>query len=207
LRAIPPERIDAKRRLADATRTLVERVALLDVADMNAPDVDALAAQVESASSAVAAAPHLGERGGPFNAGDDQALIGMRSGIAGALNPLAPPMVMVRDGDVKRARVVFGQAYEGPPGQVHGGFIAAVFDELLTSAQLASGTGGMTGTITIRMRRPVPIGAEVEMEAEVDRVDGRKIHASGVARIDGEVAVEGEIVCIAPSDPAAFLKQ
>ena len=27
--------------------------------------------------------------------------------------------------------VVFGDAYEGPPGCVHGGFIAAAFDEVL----------------------------------------------------------------------------
>ena len=33
------------------------------------------------------------------------------------------------------ARVMFGSAYEGPPGHVHGGFVAAAFDEVLGFVQ------------------------------------------------------------------------
>ena len=202
LTALPPERTAAKRRLADATRLLIERVALLDLAHTDDDVLEALTARVESAAHAMTNSPDLTGRGGPFFSGDEQALICHRSGIAGALNPLAPPLVLRRAGDITYGTVTFGVAYEGPPGLVHGGFLAAVFDELLTSAQLASGFGGYTGTLTIRMQKPVPLGTEIEMEASVDRVDGRKIHASGVARVDGEVLVEGEITCISPVDPS-----
>ena len=45
-----------------------------------------------------------------------------------------------------------GPAYEGPPGCVHGGFIAAAFDEVLGSTQSLSGSPGMTGPTD----RPLP---------------------------------------------------
>jgi acyl-coenzyme A thioesterase PaaI-like protein len=198
---LPPERLAEKRRLADAARRLVEAVAHLDLARTDEATIASLARRVAGLADELATVPSLAEKGGPMFAGDVQALIGHRSGIAGALNPLAPPMALWRDGDVTRGEVVFGSAYEGPPGLVHGGFLAAAFDELLTSAQLASGFGGMTGTLTVRMRRPVPLATPVDLEARVDRIDGRKIFASGVARVAGEVAVEGEIVCIAPRHP------
>ncbi len=50
----------------------------------------------------------------------------------------------------------FGVAYEGPPGYVHGGIIAAAFDEVLGMAQSLTGNPGMTGTLSIRYRRPDP---------------------------------------------------
>lgn len=39
------------------------------------------------------------------------------------------------------AHVTFGQAYEGPPGCVHGGYVAAAFDEVLGATQSLSGAG------------------------------------------------------------------
>lgn len=194
---LPPERLAEKRRLADAARRLVAAVAHLDLARTDEATIADLAGRVGALAEELATVPSLAEKGGPMFSGDVQALITHRSGIAGALNPLAPPVELWRDGDVTRGRVVFGSAYEGPPGLAHGGFIAAVFDELLTSAQLASGFGGFTGTLTVRMRRPVPLVTPIDLEARVDRIDGRKIFASGVARVGGEVAAEGEIVCIA----------
>ena len=48
----------------------------------------------------------------------------------------------------------FGAAYEGPPGCVHGGFVAAAFDEVLGSTQSLSGEPGMTGRLTVNYRSP-----------------------------------------------------
>ena len=36
-------------------------------------------------------------------------------------------------------------AYEGPPGYVHGGWVALTFDEILGMTNIASGHPGMTG--------------------------------------------------------------
>ena len=46
------------------------------------------------------------------------------------------------------ATVTFGSAYEGPPGCVHGGYVAAAFDEMLGFVQSLGGNPGMTARLT-----------------------------------------------------------
>ena len=75
--------------------------------------------------------------------------------------------------------MLFRSAYEGPPGCVHGGYIAAAFDELLGFANSLSGTPGMTGTLTIRYRRPTPLHTELRFEGRYERSEGRKIFTTG----------------------------
>ena len=114
------------------------------------------------------------------------------SPLVGPRNPLAPPIEMEeRDGRLF-GRVTFGAAYVGPPGSVHGGVIAAAFDELLGSANLVRDVGGMTGTLTVRYRRPTPVDAPITLEGWVDRVDGRKVFTRGEMRHEGVVTAEAE---------------
>ena len=70
----------------------------------------------------------------------------------------------VRGGSGRTVSISIGQ-YEGPPGCVHGGVIALVFDELLGAANIAAGSPGMTGTLTIRYREPTPIRTEIRLES------------------------------------------
>jgi acyl-coenzyme A thioesterase PaaI-like protein len=101
------------------------------------------------------------------------------SPILGISNPLAPPMrVEISDG-VVRGEVRFGAAYEGPPGHVHGGYLAAAFDELLGFAQGLGGEPGMTGVLTIRYRLPTPLHTDLRLEGTLDRHEGRKMFTSG----------------------------
>ena len=65
--------------------------------------------------------------------------------MIGRANPLAPPIALELDDDRIVGRVTFGAAYEGPPGCVHGGYVAAAFDEVLGATQSLSGAPGMTG--------------------------------------------------------------
>ena len=51
----------------------------------------------------------------------------------------------------------FGSAYEGPPGCVHGGYVAAAFDELLGLVQIIAGNPGMTGRLIVHYRSPTPL--------------------------------------------------
>jgi acyl-coenzyme A thioesterase PaaI-like protein len=91
-----------------------------------------------------------------------------------------------------RGTVCFGAAYEGPPGCVHGGFVAAAFDEVLGYAQSLTGNPGMTGTLTVRYRRPTPLHTELRFEAHVDRVEGRKIFALGTLHAGETLCAEAE---------------
>jgi len=115
----------------------------------------------------------------------------------GQSNPLAPPIHLDVSEGMVRGTAVFGKAYEGPPGSVHGGYVAAAFDEVLGMTQSMSGNPGMTGTLTIRYRKPTPLETELQFEGELDRVEGRKIFTVGrVRRPDGEVTAEAEAIFI-----------
>jgi acyl-coenzyme A thioesterase PaaI-like protein len=76
-------------------------------------------------------------------------------------------------------RVKFGSAYEGPSGCVHGGYVAAAFDEVLGFAETFSNAPGMTGTLNVVYRTPTPLHVEVVFSAAITRIEGRKIFVSG----------------------------
>ncbi len=116
-----------------------------------------------------------------------------RSPIIGAINPLSAPMRMGIDGDGGKDSIVVGHAtftsaYEGPPGCVHGGFIAAYFDEVLGVAQSLSGNPGMTVNLTVDYRSPTPLLKPVVFRGWVASVDGRKISVTGTLH-------HGETLC------------
>jgi hypothetical protein len=107
------------------------------------------------------------------------------SPIMGLTNPIAPPVVVhVVDGvdggfPEIRADAWFDWAYEGPPNCVHGGVIAETFDEMLGAAIMVAGNPGMTGTLTIRYRKPTPLRTRLRIEARCLDRDGRKIRTWG----------------------------
>jgi acyl-coenzyme A thioesterase PaaI-like protein len=100
-------------------------------------------------------------------------------------------------GEKVEGRATFGVPYEGPPGHVHGGFLAAAFDEVLGMAQSLTGNPGMTGTLIIRYRKPTPLLKELVFEAFVEGVEGRRILTRGTVSCDGVMTAEAEGVFIA----------
>ncbi|MBW2383817.1 MAG: PaaI family thioesterase, partial [Deltaproteobacteria bacterium] len=168
-----------KRRLADAMRLVIERLV-----PSNAPveEMRRAAEALERYADMLKAHPRLKRAVGhaeSANAGDVGAFFD-QSPLIGLANPLAPPIVIGRTGELTAAaRVTFGSAYEGPPGSVHGGYVAAAFDEVLGYVQSLSSNSGFTGTLTVRYRQPTPLHEELRFEAEILRVEGRKIFTQG----------------------------
>jgi acyl-coenzyme A thioesterase PaaI-like protein len=115
------------------------------------------------------------------------------SPMLGRANPLAPPIVLRPvDERTLEGTASFGAAYEGPPGCVHGGYVAAAFDEVLGSAQALSGQPGMTAKLTIDYRSPTPLHAELRFVGRFDRIDGRKVFASGTVHAEETLCAEAE---------------
>ena len=54
----------------------------------------------------------------------------------------------------------------------------------------------MTGTLTVRYRRPHPLHTEIQFEAELVRVEGRKIFTVGRSFAQGELRAEAEGIFI-----------
>jgi acyl-coenzyme A thioesterase PaaI-like protein len=159
-----------RRRLGKAMRTVIDRLVTSD-----APE-DELRRAVEALERYAERLARHPQRLMPAgfaesaNAGDVNAFFDY-SPLIGLSNPIAPPVTLHVEGDVVRGIVTFGAAYEGPPGHVHGGLIAATFDEVLGFAQSMTGHPGMTGTLAIRYRKPTPLHRELTLEGRVVRVD------------------------------------
>ncbi len=121
------------------------------------------------------------------------------SPFIGLANPLSPPVRLTYNADITRVvgEVTFGSAYEGPPGCVHGGYVAAVFDELLGATQSMSGAQGMTAHLGIDYRSPTPLGVPLRMEGWLDRRDGRKIYAKGAMYVGDTLTAEADALFIA----------
>jgi acyl-coenzyme A thioesterase PaaI-like protein len=118
----------------------------------------------------------------------------------GLRNAIAPPMVIHQEDDgLTWAEFTLGQAYEGPPGWVHGGICALVLDQILGEAASDGLTQPkFTGTITLRYLRGTPLGP-VRAEAFIERTEGVKTYARGYLS-DGEGrTVEADGVFIEPA--------
>jgi acyl-coenzyme A thioesterase PaaI-like protein len=176
--------------LADALRDLVEQVACAD-----APDealAEATAAVRATTSRLTAAGTERDATSLRFAAGDPWRYRRF-SPVSGPLNPLAPPVVYdeVTEAGLE-AGVTFGVAYQGPPGYVHGAFIAGVFDDVLGAANMASGNPGMTVQLNVRYRRATPLRTPLRVTARHTRREGRRIYADAAMYAGGEVTAEAE---------------
>lgn len=184
------------RRLADSMRIIIERLVgttapteeIIEVAD----DLARVALRFDSF-------PHGTTYDGfaeAANAGGETHALFEQSGWIGRANPLAPPIYLQEIDGAVRGRAFFGSAYEGPPGCVHGGYVAGAFDEVLGAAQSLSGAPGMTGTLTIRYRSPTPLHTEVRFTAWIDREEGRKIFTRGELHAGDRLCAEAEGVFV-----------
>ena len=190
-----------KHALVRSVKRIIELTAHLDVHALDdLESVDGLRAQVDAIADALAPLPSLHAKGGLGSVGGDDGALLERSGISGRSNPLAAPVQWDLTADRALGSAIYSPAYEGPAGHVHGGFVAAAFDDLMGSAQTLSGLAGYTGTLTVKMLRPTPLGKRIDYEAEVDRVEGRKIFVRGTSSCDGMRLAEADIVFIAPRD-------
>jgi acyl-coenzyme A thioesterase PaaI-like protein len=187
-----------RRRLAAAMRTVIDRLVQIDAPE---DELAAAADALERYADRLASHPRSEryEAWAETSPSGDVGAFFDRSPVIGLANPLAPPIRMQPDPDGRRVhgRATLGAAYEGPPGSLHGGMVAAAFDELLGFASSLSGTPGMTGTLTIRYRRPTPLHTEIRLEGRFERKEGRKIFTAGELYAGDVLTAEAEGIFIA----------
>ena len=123
---------------------------------------------------------------------DDLGVCMPYSPVCGARNPVAPVVRMWKNGDEVGGEATFSSTYAGPPDSVHGGIIAAVFDELLSMANVVRDTAGFTGTLSVRYHRRTPLNTPVELWARNERSEGRKLLCRAEFRVGGEVTASAE---------------
>jgi acyl-coenzyme A thioesterase PaaI-like protein len=176
-------------RLADALRRLIDHAVSSDVPD---EEVEQIVGELQRIDERLKQYPKSLFRTRELPDFNDLQKTFRGDPMVGEHNPIAPPVEVKRDGETVLGRVNLGAAYEGPPGYVHGAIIAGIFDMLLGMANLASGNPGMTGTLTVRYRKPTPLHTDLSFEAKTDRREGRKIIAVGTLHAGGELTAEAE---------------
>jgi len=203
-----PERVAASRRAAEATRRVV---AGLVASDADAETLDAAALALDAVAATLT---HDRPRSRYEATGGLRGGVGAESQVweshpfLGHSHPFAPPLKVIREGDHSVALVTYSHVYEGPPGAVHGGIVAAGFDMVLGAAASMAKRPGLTGTLSVRYRKAMPIYREIRYEGWIDRVEARKTLVAGHATADGELVAEGHGIFVAiPErrlDPPAF---
>ena len=94
------------------------------------------------------------------------------------------------------ARIWFGPEVEGPPGNAHGGSMAAVLDEVLGLAAWAAGYPIVVGNLNVSFRNLLPLQKVVTVESRVVSAEGRKVTVHGRIFCEQTVYAEGECLCI-----------
>ncbi len=95
-------------------------------------------------------------------------------------------------------RVTFPLAYEGPPGLVHGGFLAVFFDSVTQHQSCAAKLTGKTRSLTVKFRRPTPILTELRFDIVRAQTDGQ-VTSTARLLLDDEVLCIGELNTVASS--------
>ncbi len=124
-----------------------------------------------------------------------------QSPIRGRLNVVAPPLELetltMPDGSRRvGAHCELGSRYEGPPHGVHGGWVAALFDEVLGSAAGLAEQPGVTATLKVRYRHVTPTHEELRFEGWIHEQRGRRLVARATCHAGETLTADAEGVFI-----------
>lgn len=156
-------------RFIDAVRSVQDRARAADAPD----EVITEAADLLEKASALLA---------PYDADEWASPSGRRMDLPMRGNILTIPMSAhkAEDGRI-HGQARFARFHLGRNGAVHGGALGMLFDSILgLSASVLTGNPRQrTAYLKIDYRHIVPIEKELQFDAGIDRVDGRKIFVSG----------------------------
>lgn len=180
-------------RFVDAVRKLQDHARAID-----APDevITQAADRLEELSALLA----------PFDTDEWQSPSGRRMDLPMRGNVLTVPMNAhkTEDGRIEGwAR--FARFHLGRNGAVHGGSLGMLFDTVLglTASVLTGSPRQRTAYLKIDYRNIVPIEKQLQFDAGIDNVDGRKIFVSGRLRDGDTLLTEAEalFVRLKPGQP------
>lgn len=162
------------------------------------PTVEAMLAQISEWESELSAAvpPDSAPRIGADDDGSRRVYLDHATDI-GAFNPCFPEYRFDHvDGEIASGRVNFPLVYEGPPGLVHGGFLAVFFDCVMQHQNCIAGLSGKTRSLQVTFRRPTPVLTQLRFDIARREVD-RGITSTARLLFDDEVLCVGEVNTLA----------
>lgn len=129
--------------------------------------------------------------------------------VCGVENPVGLKMSWYnypQEGVIK-GKITVPEGYNGYPGFVHGGIIAAILDETSGRATMMHGDTSLlfvTARMEVKYRRPTPTNQPLEAVGWVKRLDHSRAQVAAEIRLaDGTVTAEAEATIVRP--PKNFL--
>ena len=188
----------AKRRVSDAIKQLTEA---LVTSSPSIEKMHAIAEQLELTATEFGKSPRIFGRSDWAESGEHGSFGQIShelNPLAGLSNPIAPPVNNWIEGELALATCQCGWAYEGPPGSVHGGYVAAIFDQFLGMAQLITGQPGMTAYLHVNYHNRTPLNTELKLEARLVKMEGRKNFIRGEMFAEGVMTASAEGLFVQP---------
>lgn len=186
----------ARNELAMAARRLNEKLVSTDIP----PDLASeLTEKIESLSSQlseldqVAGLVDMGRR--PSRGSIDN-VMGELVAMAGRSHPCAPALTWHEGTNRITGTVVFGQAFEGPPGHAHGGWVAGILDHIMGMTHVRTGHPGMTGGLSIRYLKPTPLNETIEINAEATELDPRRTEVKATMQWGDVITATAEAIFV-----------
>jgi acyl-coenzyme A thioesterase PaaI-like protein len=198
LAKITPARVEAAQAVYDLVHALVGTVTDDETLSAIAALARETGALLGGAAPRIRTVPAFETVKALRDAGEDTTFLTMGDRpVAGPANPTAVRVEPRWDDDgTAHADVWFGPAFEAAPGRVHGGMVAAVFDDILGMAMARVRAPGFTGRLTVHYRAPVPMNQRIEFTAWGDEPDGRKLVVQSEARLDGRLLAEADALFV-----------
>ena len=162
------------------------------------PTVDAILTQISDWERELSAAvpPDSAPRIGSDDDGSRRIYLDHATDI-GAFNPCFPEYHFDQfDAETASGRVAFPLVYEGPPGLVHGGFLAVFFDCVMQHQNCLAGLSGKTRSLKVTFRRPTPVLTDLRFDIARSEVE-RGITSTARLLLDDEVLCIGEVNTLA----------
>jgi acyl-coenzyme A thioesterase PaaI-like protein len=97
------------------------------------------------------------------------------------------------------AEYTVSEEYQGYPGVVHGGIVASMLDEASGRSQMGSGPSRFmfTAQLSIRYRKPVPVGQPLKILGHAGESKGRIAKATGeIFGPDGLLLAQADTVLV-----------
>ena len=164
----------ARHRLAAAARALNEKLVSSDInpelAAALTQKIDALTAELSQAQQ-VDGLIDMAKRG---ERGTIDDVMGELVSVGGKSHPCSPELHWQEASNRITGTVTFSQAFEGPPGHVHGGWVAGVLDHIMGMTHVRTGDPGMTGGLSVRYLKPTPLNQVIEVSAEARDLDDKR---------------------------------
>jgi uncharacterized protein (TIGR00369 family) len=111
----------------------------------------------------------------------------------GPENPIGLRLHFEPEGDGVRAETTLAAEFQGWQSVAHGGIAMSLLDEAMAHAAGAAGHRGVTASINVRFRKPVPIGAVIAITGRVAwqrrnvlGLEAKLTDTSGTLLADGE---------------------